>query len=83
MFFEIATWFLISNRVHFKVGAVSMYASAEQTAAPTCAACGKKLGVGYYYACHVCSNCYCYAHAPAKCSHVKPKAPAEKAPLVR
>ena len=62
---------------------MSVYASAEQEIAPTCAVCGRKLGVGYYYSCHVCSQSYCYAHAPAKCSHVRSKVPDEKAPLVR
>ncbi|HKT21371.1 MAG TPA: hypothetical protein VJR06_01930 [Nitrososphaerales archaeon] len=60
-----------------------MYASAEQAAAPTCAVCGRKLGVGYYYSCHICNQSYCYAHAPAKCAHVKQKAPPVRAPLVR
>ena len=62
---------------------MSMYASTEQAAVPNCAVCGRRLGVGYYYSCHVCNQGYCYAHAPAKCSHVKQKAPAERAPLVR
>ena len=62
---------------------LSVYGRTEQPVTPTCAACGRKLGIGYYYACHVCNNSYCYAHAPAKCFHVKPKAPAERAPLVR
>jgi len=64
-------------------GAMSVYASADQATAPTCALCGRKLGIGYYYSCHVCSNSYCYAHAPAKCSHLKPKEQKERAPLVR
>ena len=59
-----------------------MFVSTEQATAPMCGVCGRKLGVGYYYACHVCNNAYCYAHAPAKCSHVKAKAP-ERVPLVR
>ena len=62
---------------------MSVYTNSEQVTAPTCAVCGRKLGVGYYYACHICSNAYCYAHAPAKCNHAKPKAPAERATLLR
>ncbi len=65
------------------MGVASVYTSVEQTATPTCALCGRKLGVGYYYSCHVCSQSYCYAHAPAKCSHVKQKAPTVKAPFLR
>lgn len=48
---------------------VRVYTSAEQAAAPTCGVCGRKLGVGFYYSCHVCGNSFCYAHAPAKCDH--------------
>ena len=48
-----------------------MYTSAEQTTAPTCGVCGRKLGVGFYYSCHVCGASYCYAHAPVKCEHPK------------
>jgi len=38
----------------------------------TCNLCGKALGKGYFYMCHVCGATYCYAHMPAKCSHVSP-----------
>ncbi|MDG6920067.1 MAG: hypothetical protein JRN59_00885 [Nitrososphaerota archaeon] len=61
---------------------MSVYASTEQQAAPTCEVCGRTLGVGYYYACHVCSRTFCYAHAPVKCDHMKAKQQA-KSPLVR
>jgi hypothetical protein len=60
-----------------------VYTSVEQAAAPTCLACGRKLGVGFYFTCHICSNTFCYAHAPSKCTHVKPKQPTPKVPLVR
>lgn len=46
-----------------------MYASAEQAPTPTCGVCGRKLGIGFYYSCHVCGKSYCYAHAPVKCDH--------------
>ncbi|MDG6956694.1 MAG: hypothetical protein JRM89_04385 [Nitrososphaerota archaeon] len=61
---------------------MSVYTSTEQQAAPTCEVCGRKLGIGYYYTCHVCSRTFCYAHSPAKCDHVKAKQQA-KSPLVR
>jgi hypothetical protein len=61
-----------------------MYTSAEQTTAPTCEVCGRKLGVGFYFSCHVCGLTTCYAHSPAKCSHQKlNRASSQKAPLVR
>ena len=61
---------------------MSVYTSTEQQAAPTCDVCGRKLGVGYYYSCHVCSSTFCYAHAPVKCDHARVKHPA-RAALVR
>ena len=60
-----------------------MYTSTEQATAPSCGVCGRKLGVGFYFRCHICSNTFCYAHAPGKCAHAKAKLPAAKAPLVR
>ena len=45
------------------------YASQTQKPAPTCTMCGRKLGVGFYFTCHVCGRTYCYAHIPVKCSH--------------
>ena len=83
MFYEIDRQFLISYRVLFVSGAMSMYVNAEQTTAPICAVCGRRLGIGYYYSCHICSQSYCYAHAPAKCTHLPAKPPAKRAPLVR
>lgn len=35
----------------------------------SCIACGKMLGVGYYFICHVCGNAYCFSHMPEKCDH--------------
>jgi hypothetical protein len=46
-----------------------MYTSTEQAPAPTCGVCGRKLGVGFYFSCHICGRTFCYAHAPLKCSH--------------
>jgi hypothetical protein len=60
-----------------------LYTSAEQTTAPTCGVCGRKLGVGFYYSCHVCGACYCYAHAPAKCAHQRLKQEAMKNRIAR
>ena len=60
-----------------------MYTSTEQAQAPNCGVCGRKLGIGFYFTCHVCGNNYCYAHAPQKCSHVKSKQVPQKATLVR
>lgn len=60
-----------------------MYTSAEQTMAPTCEVCGRKLGVGYYFSCHVCGLTTCYAHSPQKCDHARLRLAAKKAPLVR
>jgi hypothetical protein len=65
------------------LGDVSVYTSTEQATAPSCGVCGRKLGIGFYFSCHICGNTYCYAHAPTKCDHVKAKQPPPKAPLVR
>ena len=35
----------------------------------SCSVCGRKLGVGFYYVCHLCGMGYCYTHSPVKCSH--------------
>ena len=51
--------------------ATTMYTSQEQKPAPTCGLCGRNLGVGFYYSCHVCGATYCYAHSPQKCDHHK------------
>lgn len=61
----------------------AMYTSAEQTTAPTCGVCGRKLGIGFYFSCHVCGASYCYAHSPQKCNHAKLRQLTRKAPLVR
>ena len=60
-----------------------LYTSAEQTTVPTCGVCGRKLGVGFYYSCHVCGASYCYAHAPVKCDHPRLKQEARKARITR
>ncbi len=46
-----------------------MFTSQEQRAAPSCVQCGRSLGVGFYYSCHVCGATYCYAHSPQRCEH--------------
>jgi hypothetical protein len=51
-----------------------LYTASEQAVAPTCGVCGRKLGVGFYFSCHVCGATYCYAHSPVKCNHAKAKA---------
>ncbi|MDG7012626.1 MAG: hypothetical protein JRN11_05200 [Nitrososphaerota archaeon] len=53
-----------------------VYTSTEQQSAPTCEVCGRRLGIGYYYSCHVCSRTFCYAHAPVRCDHLRAKQPA-------
>jgi hypothetical protein len=35
----------------------------------TCEVCGRRLGVGYYYTCRICSATYCYVHTPVRCEH--------------
>lgn len=60
-----------------------MYTSTEQAQAPTCGVCGRKLGVGFYFSCHICGAAYCYAHAPQKCNHAKAKAQVPRTPLLR
>ncbi len=60
---------------------VRVYTSQTQKPAPTCGFCGRNLGVGFYYACHVCGATYCYAHSPQKCDHRKMRAPPPKVAL--
>jgi len=60
-----------------------MYTTTEQTSAPNCGVCGRKLGIGYYFTCHVCGANYCYAHTPPKCNHAKARQPAAKARIPR
>ena len=61
---------------------MSMYASQAQKTAPTCGLCGRSLGVGFYYTCHVCGATYCYAHSPSKCDHHKVHLPPPKVALL-
>jgi len=60
-----------------------MITGSEQEVVPTCGVCGRKLGVGFYFSCHVCGATYCYAHAPQKCTHANAKRPLPKATLTR
>ena len=47
----------------------------RQKTAPKCGQCGRTLGIGFYYTCHVCGAAYCYAHAPEKCDHQRANSP--------
>jgi len=47
-----------------------VYEPRVQKTLPKCGQCGRTLGVGFYYACHVCGATYCYAHIPQKCEHL-------------
>jgi hypothetical protein len=60
-----------------------VYEAKSQKSVPTCGYCGRILGVGFYYSCHVCGASYCYAHSPEKCDHSKTKAPPLKVELRR
>lgn len=57
-----------------------MYTSQAQKPAPNCSMCGRRLGVGYYFSCHVCGRNYCYAHIPVKCSHLPAGSPGQPIP---
>ncbi|HXW38028.1 MAG TPA: hypothetical protein VEJ36_09055 [Nitrososphaerales archaeon] len=46
-------------------------AGAEQSTQASCGLCGRALGKGFYFVCHVCGATYCYSHAPTKCDHRK------------
>ncbi len=52
-----------------------MYQRQSEKAQPTCGYCGRVLGGGYHYTCHVCGATYCYTHKPDKCDHRKAKMP--------
>ncbi|HUI86114.1 MAG TPA: hypothetical protein VLY21_03035 [Nitrososphaerales archaeon] len=43
--------------------------STLEKAQARCGLCGRALGKGYYFLCHVCGAAYCYAHMPVKCGH--------------
>ena len=60
-----------------------MYTSTEQTEAPSCQVCGRRLQVGFHFTCHICGASYCYAHSPQKCAHKKLKEQVRGAQLVR
>lgn len=39
-----------------------------------CRYCGARLALGYYYACHVCGDSYCYIHMVRHArAHVTPR----------
>ena len=42
-----------------------------ETQRRTCSTCGRILGQGFYYVCHICGLTYCYAHSPTKCNHMR------------
>lgn len=48
-----------------------MYQKQSEKGQPTCGYCGRALGNGFYYMCHICGATYCYAHKPDKCDHRK------------
>jgi len=60
-----------------------MITGSEQAVVPTCGVCGRRLGVGFYFTCHICGATYCYAHSPPKCTHAKAKQALPKATLTR
>jgi len=60
-----------------------LYAGEAQKVIPTCGSCGRKLGIGFYYSCHLCGATYCYAHSPQKCDHRKVRTPSLKVVLRR
>ena len=39
----------------------------------SCGRCGRALGPGFHFTCHVCGATYCYSHMPTKCDHQKVK----------
>ena len=54
----------------------------RQTEKPqqACGYCGRDLGAGFYFMCHVCGAAYCYAHKPERCEHRKAKMPPVRVP---
>jgi hypothetical protein len=48
-----------------------MQAKVREHPQETCGFCGKVLGDGFHYTCHLCGATYCYIHMPARCSHRK------------
>lgn len=50
-----------------------VYRGAQEKHQDTCGLCGRMLGSGYYFVCHVCGATYCYAHMPEECAHVNRK----------
>lgn len=52
-----------------------LHTGTEGKGQPTCWYCGRTLGAGFYYSCHVCDATYCYVHMPTRCSHKKAPVP--------
>jgi len=48
-----------------------VYSDPKTRMEPSCGFCGRVLGRGFYFTCHVCGATYCYTHRPSKCSHEK------------
>ena len=46
-----------------------MYQGESAKAQETCKFCGRVLGTGFNFTCHVCGATYCYTHRPEKCEH--------------
>jgi hypothetical protein len=57
-----------------------MYQGQTEKPPPTCGYCGRALGGGFNFTCHMCGATYCYAHKPERCDHQKAKAPSVNAP---
>ena len=80
---EFQSIVLIAGTLIYSSVERGMYTTTEQASAPTCGVCRRKLGVGFYFTCHVCGANYCYAHAPQKCSHAKARQQALRARIPR
>ncbi|MBI3858806.1 MAG: hypothetical protein HY296_00985 [Thaumarchaeota archaeon] len=53
----------------------TVFQGPAQKASSVCGYCGRTLGSGFFYKCHVCGATYCYAHSPQKCDHKQAKLP--------
>ena len=43
-------------------GIASLHPQSKTTELTACGFCGRLLGIGYYFTCHVCGATYCYIH---------------------